>query len=72
MPLTFRHDIDGAVDDGIVGADGVRLYLGREDAAREPGTTTSVTGDVSDMCLCDTPFEHTQAHHVTYYGLQQA
>ena len=21
--------------------------------------------------LCDTPFEHTQAHHVTYYGLQQ-
>jgi hypothetical protein len=55
----------------VVSADGVRLYLGRETRLANRAQRRALRVLYRTCALCDTPFEHTQAHHVTWYGLQQ-
>jgi hypothetical protein len=61
----------GKVTPVVVGADGVRLYLGRETRLANRAQRRALRVMYRTCALCDTPFEHTQAHHVTYYGLEQ-
>src|SRR3954454_15372685 len=61
----------GKVTPVIVAADGVRLYLGRETRLANRAQRRALRVMYRTCALCDTPFEHTQAHQVTYYGLEQ-
>jgi hypothetical protein len=61
----------GTVTPVIVGADGVRLFLGRETRLANRAQRRALRVLYRTCALCETPFEHTQAHHVSYYGLQQ-
>jgi hypothetical protein len=61
----------GKVTPVVVGADGVRLYLGRETRLANRAQRRALRVMYRTCALCDTPFEHTQIHHVTYYGLEQ-
>jgi hypothetical protein len=59
----------GTLTPVIVGADGHRLLMGREirTANREQRRALRVL--YRTCALCDTPFEHCQAHHVSWYTL---
>ena len=61
----------GKVTPVIVGADGVRLFLGRETRLANRAQRRALRAFYRTCALCDTPFEHTQIHHLTYYGLEQ-
>lgn len=61
----------GTVNPVVVGADGVRLYLGRETRLANRAQRRALRVLYRTCALCDVPFEHTQAHHVSWYGLQQ-
>src|SRR3954463_1972099 len=61
----------GSVTPVVVGADGVRLYLGRETRLANRAQRRALRVFYRTCALCDVPFEHTQIHHITYYGLQQ-
>jgi hypothetical protein len=61
----------GKVTPVVVGADGVRLFLGRETRLANRAQRRALRVMYRTCALCDTPFEHTQIHHVTYYGLEQ-
>src|SRR4051794_24161283 len=60
----------GSVTPVVVGADGVRLYLGRETRLANRAQRRALRALYRTCALCDVPFEHTQAHHVTTYGLE--
>ena len=60
----------GTITPVVVSADGVRLYLGRETRLANRAQRRALRVLYRTCALCDTPFEHTQAHHVTWYGLQ--
>src|SRR4051794_9809721 len=60
----------GKVTPVIVAADGVRLFLGRETRLANRAQRRALRVMYRTCAFCDTPFEHTQAHHVTYYGLE--
>ena len=59
----------GTVTPVVVGADGVRLFLGRETRLANRAQRRALRALYRTCALCDVPFEHTQAHHVTWYGL---
>src|SRR3954451_21761891 len=61
----------GKVTAVIVAADGVRLFLGRETRLANRAQRRALRAFYRTCASCDTPFEHTQIHHVTYYGLEQ-
>ena len=61
----------GTVTPVVVGADGVRLFLGRETRLANRAQRRALRVLYRTCALCDVPFEHTQAHHVSWYGLQQ-
>src|SRR3954447_8176035 len=61
----------GNVTPVIVAADGVRLYLGRETRLANRAQRRALRAMYRTCALCDTPFEHTQIHHVTTYGHEQ-
>ena len=54
----------GSVTPVIVGADGVRLLLGREQRLANRAQRRALRSAYRTCALCDTPFEFTQAHHV--------
>lgn len=54
----------GEVTPVIVGADGVRLLLGRETRLANRAQRRALRAAYRTCALCDTPFEFTQAHHV--------
>ena len=60
----------GTVTPVVVGADGVRLFLGRETRLANRAQRRALRVLYRTCALCDTPFEHTQVHHVSWYGLQ--
>jgi len=60
----------GSVTPVVVGADGVRLFLGRETRLANRAQRRALRVLHRTCALCDVPFEHTQAHHVTWYTLQ--
>jgi len=60
----------GTVTPVIVAADGVRLYLGREQRLANRPQRRALRALYRTCALCDTPFEHTQIHHATTYGLE--
>ena len=60
----------GTVTPVIVGADGVRLLLGRETRLANRAQRRALRAFYRTCALCETPFEHTQMHHVTWYTLQ--
>jgi len=61
----------GTVTPVIVGADGVRLYLGRETRLANRAQRRALRALYRTCALCETPFEHTQIHHATYFGTEQ-
>ena len=61
----------GTVTPVVVGADGVRMFLGRETRLANRAQRRALRVLYRTCALCDVPFEHTQAHHVTWYGLEQ-
>ena len=61
----------GTVTPVVVGDDGVRLFLGRETRLANRAQRRALRVLYRTCALCDTPFEHTQAHHVSWYGLQR-
>ena len=61
----------GTVTPVVVGADGVRLFLGRETRLANRAQRRALRILYRTCALCEVPFEHTQAHHVSWYGLQQ-
>ena len=60
----------GTVTPVVVGADGVRLYLGRETRLANRAQRRALRVLYRTCSMCDVPFEHTQIHHVTWYGMQ--
>ena len=58
----------GTVTPVVVAADGVRIYLGRETRLANRAQRRALHVLYRTCALCDVPFEHTQAHHVTWYG----
>ncbi|MDO8389733.1 MAG: HNH endonuclease [Actinomycetota bacterium] len=54
----------GEVTPIIVGADGVRLLLGRETRLANRAQRRALRAAYRTCALCDTPFEFTEAHHV--------
>ncbi|HEY4608040.1 MAG TPA: DUF222 domain-containing protein [Ilumatobacteraceae bacterium] len=60
----------GSVTPVVVGADGVRLYLGRETRLANRAQRRALRAMYRTCALCDVPFEHTQIHHVTTYALE--
>ncbi len=58
----------GTVTPVVVAHDGVRLYLGRETRLANRAQRRALRVLYRTCALCDTPFEHTQAHHVSWYG----
>jgi hypothetical protein len=61
----------GTVTPVVVGADGVRLYLGRETRLANRAQRRVLRVLYRTCAACEVPFEHTQIHHITWYGLQQ-
>ncbi|HZX55866.1 MAG TPA: HNH endonuclease signature motif containing protein, partial [Ilumatobacteraceae bacterium] len=61
----------GSVTPVVIAADGVRLYLGRETRLGNRAQRRALRALYRTCALCEVPFEHTQAHHVTTYGLEQ-
>jgi hypothetical protein len=61
----------GDVTPVVVAADGVRLYLGRETRLANRAQRRALRAMYRTCALCEVPFEHTQIHHITYYGLHQ-
>jgi hypothetical protein len=59
----------GTITPVIVGADGVRLLLGRETRLANRAQRRALRVLYRTCAMCDTPFEHTQIHHVTWYTL---
>jgi hypothetical protein len=60
----------GTITPVVVGADGVRLFLGRETRLANRAQRRALRVLYRTCALCDVPFEHTQAHHVSWFGLQ--
>lgn len=60
----------GTITPVVVGADGVRLFLGRETRLANRAQRRALRVLYRTCALCDVPFEHTQAHHVSWYGLE--
>lgn len=60
----------GSVTPVVVAADGTRIYLGRETRLANRAQRRALRVLYRTCALCDTPFEHTQMHHVTWYTLQ--
>ena len=59
----------GTITPVVVGADGVRLFLGRETRLANRAQRRALRVWYRTCALCDVPFEHTQAHHVSWYEL---
>ena len=59
----------GTITPVVVAADGVRLYLGRETRLANRAQRRALRVLYRTCALCEVPFEHTQAHHVSWYGL---
>ncbi len=59
----------GTITPVVVGADGVRLFLGRETRLANRAQRRALRALYRTCALCDVPFEHTQAHHVSWYEL---
>jgi hypothetical protein len=60
----------GTITPVVVAADGVRLHLGRETRLANRAQRRALRVLYRTCALCDVPFEHTQAHHVSWYGRQ--
>jgi hypothetical protein len=60
----------GSVTPVVVGADGVRLFLGRETRLANRHQRRALRVLYRTCALCDVPYEHTQAHHVSGYEMQ--
>jgi hypothetical protein len=58
----------GTVTPVVVAADGVRLYLGRETRLANRYQRRALRALYRTCGTCDTPFEHTQMHHVSWFG----
>ena len=58
----------GSVTPVVVGADGVRLFLGRETRLANREQRRALRVLYRTCALCDVPFEHTQIHHVSWFG----
>ncbi len=59
----------GSVTPVIVGADGVRLMLGRETRVANRAQRRALRVLYRTCSLCDTPFDLCQIHHVHWYSL---
>jgi Domain of unknown function (DUF222) len=59
----------GTITPVVVAADGVRIYLGRETRLANRAQRRALRVLYRTCALCEVPFEHTQAHHVSWYGL---
>ncbi|MBI4935214.1 MAG: DUF222 domain-containing protein [Actinobacteria bacterium] len=57
----------GTVAPVVVSADGVRIYLGRETRLANRAQRRALRVLYRTCALCDVPFEHTQAHHVSWF-----
>jgi hypothetical protein len=60
----------GTITPVVVAADGVRLHLGRETRLANRAQRRALRVLYRTCALCDVPFEHTQAHHVSWYERQ--
>jgi hypothetical protein len=60
----------GTITPVVVGADGVRLFLGRETRLANRHQRRASRVLYRTCALCDVPYEHTQAHHVSWYEMQ--
>lgn len=58
----------GSVTPVVVGAEGVRLFLGRETRLASRDQRRALRVLYRTCALCDVPFEHTQMHHVSWFG----
>jgi hypothetical protein len=61
----------GNVTPVVVGADGVRLFLGRETRLANRAQRRALRVLYRTCALCDIPFEHCNIHHVTWYTLHR-
>jgi hypothetical protein len=59
----------GAINPVVVSADGVRIYLGRETRLANRHQRRALRVLYRTCALCETPFEHCQIHHVSWYRL---
>jgi len=59
----------GSVTPVVVGADGVRLMLGRETRLANRAQRRALRVLYRSCALCDVPFDHCQIHHVSWYSL---
>lgn len=59
----------GTVTPVVTAADGVRIFLGRETRLANRAQRRALRVLYRACALCDTPFEHTQMHHVAWYTL---
>ncbi|MGB8858946.1 MAG: hypothetical protein WCC60_06810 [Ilumatobacteraceae bacterium] len=57
----------GSVTPVVIGADGVRLFLGRETRLANRAQRRALRVLYRTCALCDTAFEHCQIHHVHWY-----
>ena len=57
----------GGVTPVVVGADGVRLFLGRETRLANRAQRRALRVLYRTCALCDTAFEHCQIHHVHWF-----
>ena len=59
----------GSVTPVVVGADGVRLMLGRETRLANRAQRRALRVLYRTCAMCDVPFDHCQIHHVDWYTL---
>lgn len=57
----------GTVTPVVVGADGVRLWLGRETRLANRAQRRALRVWYRSCALCEVPFDHCQIHHVSWY-----
>jgi hypothetical protein len=60
----------GSITPAVIGADGVRLFLGRETRLANRAQRRALRVLYRTCAMCDTPFEHCHIHHVAWYTLQ--
>jgi len=59
----------GGVTPVVVGADGVRLFLGREARLANRAQRRALRVLYRTCALCEVPFDHCQIHHVSWFRL---
>jgi hypothetical protein len=57
----------GTIAPVVVAADGVRIFLGRETRLANRQQRRALRVLYRTCALCEVPFEHTQAHHVSWF-----